>query len=119
MPEHGNQCGGYILNELYWDDGSSAGFSYPAPSNRVQVHNRKLPCCRLVVRVYKHTGEEKIPCSCAQCSPLLRFKAARKWLVGLWRGALATWIDNFHTGYNLCALRGRLAIVPRAISVLL
>src|SRR5205814_2080979 len=29
----------YMLNELYWDDCSSAGFSYPAPSIRVQVHS--------------------------------------------------------------------------------
>src|SRR6266436_3318031 len=30
----------YILNELYWTKGSSvAGFSYPLPSLRVQIHN--------------------------------------------------------------------------------
>src|SRR5262249_36611141 len=33
-------AGDYILKELYWSDGqSSAGFSYPLPSIRSQIHN--------------------------------------------------------------------------------
>ncbi len=62
----------YIMNELYWMEGSSvAGFSYP------------------LIRV-------------------ARYSAAKQHTDGSWyygEAPTQRWIDNFHTGYNLCALR--------------
>src|SRR6266446_3958870 len=96
----------YILNELYWTDGSSvAGFSYPLPSLRVQVHNANLLGAALFCRVYKHTGEEKF---LAPALRVARYSAGIQNADGSWNYGEAPsqrWIDNFHTGYNLCALQ--------------
>jgi hypothetical protein len=96
----------YILNELYWTkDDSVAGFSYPAASLRSQVHNANFLGAALLCRIYKHSNERKF------LEPALRvarYSAGRQRADGAWDyGELPTqrWIDNFHTGYNLCALR--------------
>jgi hypothetical protein len=96
----------YILSELYWADGDSvAGFSYPVPSTRSQIHNANFLGAALLCRVYRLTGEQKF------LEPALRaarYSAGRQRADGAWTyGELPTqqWIDNFHTGYNLCALR--------------
>src|SRR6266436_3248720 len=96
----------YILNELYWTDSSSvAGFSYPLPSLRVQIHNANFLGAALLCRVYKHSGEEKF------LGPALRvasYSAAKQNADGSWSYGEAPsqrWVDNFHTGYNLCALQ--------------
>jgi hypothetical protein len=95
----------YILNELYWTDGSYvAGFGYPLPSLRVQVHNANFLAAALFCRLYKHTGEKKF------VDPALtvaRYSASKQHADGSWDYAESPaqrWIDNFHTGYNLCAL---------------
>jgi hypothetical protein len=95
----------YILNELYWrqDDGV-AGFSYPVPSSRARVHNANFLGAALLCRSYKYSGEKKY------LEPALaaaRYSAGMQNDDGSWYyGELPTqrWIDNFHTGYNLCAL---------------
>jgi|SRR5271157_4759157 len=97
----------YILNELYWDDGSSAGFSYPLPSlrNQNQVHNANFLAAALLCRVYRHTGEEKFLAPALRAA---RYSAAHQQADGSWYYGEAPsqrWIDNFHTGYNLCALQ--------------
>jgi rhamnogalacturonyl hydrolase YesR len=96
----------YILNELYWSEGNSiAGFSYPAPNLRHQVPNANLLGASFLLRVYKYTGEQKY------FEPALRVArcaAALQRLDGAWYYGTAPsqrWIDNFHTGYNLCALQ--------------
>jgi hypothetical protein len=96
----------YILNELYWTKGSSvAGFSYPLPPLQVQIHNANFLGAALLCRVYKHSGEEKF------LGPALRvasYSAAKQNADGSWSYGEAPsqrWIDNFHTGYNLCALQ--------------
>jgi hypothetical protein len=96
----------YILNELYWTEGSSvAGFSYPLASLRVQIHNANLLGAALLCRVYKHTGEKKF---LGPALRVARYSAAKQHEDGSWNyGEAPTqrWIDNFHTGYNLCALQ--------------
>jgi hypothetical protein len=96
----------YMLRELYWADGDTvAGFSYPAPSTRSQIHNANFLGAALLCRIYHLTGEQKF------LEPALRvtrYSAGRQRADGAWTyGELPTqqWIDNFHTGYNLCALR--------------
>jgi hypothetical protein len=96
----------YIINDLYWTENSSiAGFSYPLPELRTKVHNANFLGSALLCRVYKHYGEKKF------LDPALkvaRYSAEKQHDNGSWNyGELSTqrWIDNFHTGYNLCALR--------------
>ncbi|HEX5412886.1 MAG TPA: hypothetical protein VFZ27_13635 [Terriglobia bacterium] len=96
----------YILNDLYWTRGSAvAGFSYPRSEYRVQVYNANFLAAALLCRIYRHTGEKRF------LGPALtaaRYSAAMQFSDGSWTyGELPSqhWIDNFHTGFNLCALR--------------
>jgi hypothetical protein len=95
----------YMLKDLYWTDGVGAGFSYPLPGLRGETHNANLLAAALLCRVYKHTGEKKF------LEPALRaarHAAGRQQPDGSWfygEHASQRWIDNFHTGYNLEALR--------------
>jgi hypothetical protein len=95
----------YILDELYWEDGDSGcGFSYPQPRLRSQTHNANLLAAALLCRAYKHTGEEKFLTPALKAA---RYSVAKQQADGSWRygeGPSQGWIDNFHTGYNLCAL---------------
>jgi hypothetical protein len=96
----------YILKELYWTDGDVvAGFSYPLPSVRNHVHNANFLAAALFCRVHKHTGDESF------LGPALRaarYSAAKQHSDGSWsygEGPSQQWVDNFHTGYNLCGLQ--------------
>jgi hypothetical protein len=96
----------YILNDLYWAESETfAGFSYPLRSIRVLVYNANFLASALLCRVYKHTGENKFlgpALRAARCS------AAKQNADGSWYyGDAQTqgWIDNFHTGFNLGALK--------------
>jgi hypothetical protein len=96
----------YILDELYWTAGSSiAGFSYPLPKLRSQVPNANFLGAALLCRVYKHTNEPKF---LAAALSVARYTALKQLPNGSWyygEASTQRWIDNFHTGYNLCALR--------------
>ena len=96
----------YILKDLYWTDGGSvASFCYPLPSLRSQTHNANFLAAALMCRVHKLTGEEKF---LAPALKSARFSASKQHADGGWDYGEAPsqrWIDNFHTGYNLCALR--------------
>jgi len=95
----------YILNELCWKEGNTASFSYPLPSVRSEVHNANFLAAALLSRAFSHTKDRKflVPAlEVARCS------AAKQQGDGSWyygEAASQRWIDNFHTGYNLCALR--------------
>ncbi|MBV9105506.1 MAG: hypothetical protein JO313_05730 [Verrucomicrobia bacterium] len=95
----------YILDELYWTEGEVAGFSYPLPSMHQQIHNANFLAAALFCRITATAGEKKF------LEPALRaarFSASKQRDDGSWRyGEMPNqnWIDNFHTGYNLCALR--------------
>jgi hypothetical protein len=95
----------YVLNDLYWtEDNRIASFNYPTPSSRSQVHNANFLGAALLCRVYKHSGDQKF------LDPALkvaRYSADRQHSDGSWdygESPKQHWIDNFHTGYNLCAL---------------
>ena len=95
----------YILKELYWnDDDSTACFAYPIPESRSRVHNANFLGAALLCRVYKLCGEEKF---LEPALKVARYSAAKQYDDGSWDyGEFSTqhWVDNFHTGYNLCAL---------------
>jgi hypothetical protein len=95
----------YVLNELYWTEGSAASFSYPLPSLRSEVHNANFLAAALLGRAYSHTSDNKFLLPALQVA---RCSAAKQQADGSWyygEAASQRWIDNFHTGYNLCALR--------------
>jgi len=96
----------YILKELYWtDDDSTACFAYPLPGSRSRVHNANFLGASLFCRVYNLCGEKKF---LEPALKVARYSAARQHDDGSWDyGEFPTqrWIDNFHTGYNLCALQ--------------
>jgi len=96
----------YIRKELYWTNGDSvAGFAYPLPTVKNQVHNANLLAAALFCRVYSLTGEVRF------LEPALRaarYCATQQRSDGSWfygEASTQRWIDNFHTGFNLSALR--------------
>ncbi len=96
----------YLLNELYWAEGESqACFAYPLPHVRVPIHNANFLGAALLSRISKYSGEKIY---LERALKVARYSAAQQHDDGSWGyGELSTqrWVDNFHTGYNLCALR--------------
>jgi len=94
----------YLRDELFWSEGTVAGFAYPLPSMRQNIHNGNFLGAALFCRVARHTGKMHL------IEPALRvarYSASRQRADGSWvYGEMPKqgWIDNFHTGYNLCAL---------------
>jgi hypothetical protein len=96
----------YILNELVWTEGDSvASLSYPLPSSRSLIHNANILGAALLCRVARLTRQDKYV---ELALRVARYSAGRQAEDGSWvYGELPKqrWIDNFHTGYNLCGLR--------------
>jgi hypothetical protein len=94
----------WIVKELYWHDAGEAGFAYPVPTAKGRIHNANLLAAAFLTRVARLTGEERL------LDPALRVaratvacqRADGSWPYG--EEPRQGWIDNFHTGYNLCAL---------------
>jgi hypothetical protein len=98
-------AGEYIARELYWNDGGHAGFAYPLPDIRVPIHNANFLGAALLCRLARLTGERT---SVDAALSVARYSAASQREDGSWPYGLAPiqqWVDNFHTGYNLCALQ--------------
>jgi hypothetical protein len=95
----------YVLNDLYWAEGDAAGFSYPLPSLRARVHNANFLGAAFLCRVQTLSGEKKFFQAALVAA---RYSAAKQHDDGSWdygESSTQRWADNFHTGYNLCALR--------------
>jgi hypothetical protein len=95
----------YILNELYWEKrGSACGFSYPLPQLDSETHNANLLASALLCRIYKHTNDKRFldPALKATRYCVSKQRSDGSWFYG--ESPSQQWIDNFHTGYNLCAL---------------
>lgn len=96
----------YILRDLYWTEGNStAGFSYPLPGLQARVHNANFLGAALFHRIYRQSGDRKF---LEPALKVAKYSASKQHEDGSWDyGELANqrWVDNFHTGYNLCALR--------------
>jgi hypothetical protein len=96
----------YILNNLYWTgENGIAGLGYPLPSMRNQVHNANFLGAAFLSRVYCVTGDHEfrdVALSLARYSDSCQ-RSDGSWLYG--EAGTQQWIDNFHTGYNLCALQ--------------
>ena len=98
-------AGEYMVNDLYWTGGGKVGFSYPVPGLRGETHNANLLAAALLCRLYKLTGREQFldPALRAARQAVARQEADGSWFYG--EASSQRWIDNFHTGYNLSALR--------------
>lgn len=94
----------YIFNELFWSSNDAAGFSYPLPGIQAKVHNANFLGAALLCRVSKLTGDRKFldPALKAARYSLSKQNPDGSWPYG--EHPTQKWIDNFHTGYNLCAL---------------
>jgi hypothetical protein len=96
----------YILNDLYWTgNGTVAGLSYPLASIRTGIHNANFLGAALFCRIYRLTGETRFV---EPALKVARYSASRQQADGSWpygEAATQQWVDNFHTGYNLCALQ--------------
>jgi len=85
---------------------SGACINYTASSNGTcTIHNQSMLAAAMLVRTAKHLPNEEW-ISVAQDA--IRFTCARQQPDGSWfygEGIKWKWIDNFHTGYNLDALK--------------
>ncbi len=96
----------YLLQKLYWTgNDAQAGFAYPLPSMRTQVHNANFLGAAFLCRLSRLSGEKKFlaPALAAARSSAGNQRDDGSWYYG--ESSHQRWIDNFHTGYNLCALR--------------
>lgn len=97
--------GAYIFNQLYWSEGDQAGFSYPQPGLKIHIYNADLLAAALLTRISQITGDNKYR---EPALMVARYAAKHQNEDGSWfygETPASRWIDNFHTGYNLLALR--------------
>jgi hypothetical protein len=90
------------LNITKKDD--SLCFSY-TPVDKSQIHNANLLAASLLIRVYHHTKEDILK---DYAEKAVRFSIASQNEEGAWaygNAANQKWVDNFHTGFNLVALK--------------
>ncbi len=95
----------YVSDGLYWENGPTAGFSYPTRTVRTPVHNANLLGSALWCRVARYTGQSSLM---DRALKVARYTVSKQRPDGSWLYGEASnqgWIDNFHTGFNLSALR--------------
>ena len=92
----------YITEDLFWTKNGAAAFGYPYPESRVPVHNANFLAAALLARLRAYSTDfVEVALQAA------RYSAGRQQPDGSWvYGEAENWrsIDNFHTGFNLCAL---------------
>ncbi|HET9475111.1 MAG TPA: hypothetical protein VFO82_14525 [Steroidobacteraceae bacterium] len=99
-------AGRYIGETLYYENGNGlASFSYPSPGLSSTIHNANLLAAALLLRI-----ESAAPGTQAVDRALkaARYSAGCQRADGSWaygENSKQGWVDNFHTGYNLSALR--------------
>jgi hypothetical protein len=97
----------FLLERLYFKvSDSESCFSYYQP-NRTFVHNANLLGAALVSRVARETANGSLLAPALEAA---RFTVNKQHSDGSWDYGECDhpsqrWIDNFHTGFNLCALR--------------
>ena len=97
----------FILEVLYWESPETPGcFSY-TPLWRSEVHNASLLGAALLCRVARISGHKELvePALKAARNTVRKQQANGAWDYGESDSPSQRWVDNFHTGYNLCALQ--------------
>lgn len=97
----------FILNDLrVHKEGTATSYAYgPDPNDTSRVYNCTALGGQLFARLYKATGEKSY---LEAATNALDFVVSRQQKDGSWLYGDHTtqkWIDNFHTGYNLTALK--------------
>jgi len=94
----------FLIRRLYHEDSEgSACFSY-IPQEQPRVHNANFLGAAYLCRVSNSTGDESLMQPAIKAA---RFSIAKQMPDGSWyygEAETQRWIDNFHTGFNLCAL---------------
>nr|WP_320118834.1 hypothetical protein [uncultured Marinifilum sp.] len=95
----------FILNDLHrtYDEKGDFCFSY-SPLDKTQVFNASLLGSSLLARIFYYTGNKELAINAKHS---VQFCATSQNTNGSWSyGTLAyhSWIDNFHTGFNLEAI---------------
>ncbi len=94
----------FIQDELYYQKDGVSCYSY-RPGAHTQVHNANLLGAAFLCRIDSLCGTSKYRESSLKA---VRYSVSRQAPDGSWaygEHSTQNWIDNFHTGYNLCALR--------------
>jgi rhamnogalacturonyl hydrolase YesR len=95
----------FLLKDLNrTNDGDTFCFSY-TPIDTTAVHNANLLGASLLIRLYQRTGEDRLR-DAALSSLAYTMKHQRA--DGSWfyaEAKMQNWIDSFHTGFNLEAIR--------------
>jgi len=95
----------FILDVLFWRDrGSIACFSYTT-FGRSEIHNANLLGAALLCRISLLTGRKIF---LEPAHDAARYSVGKQHKDGSWEYSESPsqrWIDNFHTGFNLVALR--------------
>lgn len=98
-------AGDYLINELYYtDDANLASFRYPSPTAQAKVHNANFLASALLGRLYQYSGRDQFG---ETALTVTRYSASKQREDGSWpygEQPTQSWIDNFHTGYNLMSL---------------
>lgn len=95
----------FILNDLFWRDGGlKACFNYTLVG-RDEVHNANLLGAAYLCRVGRISGEKKYiePALDAAGYSVGKQREDGSWDYG--EAPTQRWVDNFHSGFNLVALR--------------
>jgi hypothetical protein len=95
----------FILDKLFWREGSlRACFSY-TPLGRTEIHNANLLGASFLARVSQIQGQGRF---LGPAMDAARYSVSHQHADGSWDYGELTyqrWIDNFHTGFNLVALK--------------
>lgn len=101
------QAAAFLLDVLYSDNSDgSACFNY-TPLWEDRIHNANLLGAAFLARVARLSGESRFAEAALRAA---RFSVSRQHADGSWpygerQAPSQAWVDNFHTGFNLCALR--------------
>ena len=102
----------YLARELYWEDSGRAAFAYPMPDIRAPIHNANFLGAALLCRLARLTGDSRFV---DQALRAARYSVSKQRDDGSWAygdSPTQQWVDNFHTGFNLCALRSLAGSLP-------
>jgi hypothetical protein len=95
----------FILNDLFWQEKSGkACFSYTR-LGREEVHNANLLGAALLCRIARVSGDARYLESALAAT---RYSVGKQQADGSWfygEARAQQWVDNFHTGFNLVALK--------------
>lgn len=95
----------FILDVLYWREGKSVSCISYTPLWRSEIHNANLLGAAFLCRTGRTSGQAKFlqPALNAARYSVSKQRADGSWPYG--EGLHQEWIDNFHTGFNLVALK--------------